>query len=271
MQAVALAYLALQQFDDALAALGGIGVDHAHHVLRGIAIAQAGAPAHFDERREARPDHAGLRLVERPGVDHGVEAGVRRLALEDGELLLPIALERGESPVDVGQSRSTSRLISLPLARGPTPSMKTRRASSPGAMRQPLVQRAAVIAAQFRAAAALALLDGERIGLRAVGAEEAVAHGVEAVGIEVGGEVVKGPRLVEEVVFDDAVLAARCRWRTGSSAGSDCRSRCGGRKTPRSEKTLSWRGLAPVLRIFTSHSSTSSSIGMKSVCSAWSR
>ena len=63
VQPIALAHLPLQQFENALPAFSGIGVHYAHEVLRRIAISQAGASAHFDERCEPRPDHARLRLV----------------------------------------------------------------------------------------------------------------------------------------------------------------------------------------------------------------
>src|SRR5208337_1316048 len=76
---------------------------------------------------------------------------------------------------------------------------------------QTLVQRPAVISSQFRRVLALPPLDRNWICLGPVISQKAVAHTVVAVRLEAGSHVVKGPRLIEEVVFDDAVSVARPR------------------------------------------------------------
>ena len=70
------------------------------------------------------------------------------------------------------------------------------------------VEGTTMVAAQFRTAAADTVRHRLRIGLRAVISDEPVAQTVEAVRCTVGREVMEGPRLVEEVVLDDAVLVA---------------------------------------------------------------
>ena len=66
-----------------------------------------------------------------------------------------------------------------------------------------------MIPAQLGTGGALPPLHRRRVGLRPVVPQETVPHAVIAVRLEVRGEVVKGPRLVKEIVFDDAVLVAR--------------------------------------------------------------
>ena len=70
------------------------------------------------------------------------------------------------------------------------------------------MQRSAVIAAQLAAVLAEAVFDGNRVGLAAVAAEERIADAVIAIGREAAGEEVVGPRLVKEIVLDDAILIA---------------------------------------------------------------
>ena len=79
----------------------------------------------------------------------------------------------------------------------------------PRSQRDPVVQRAAVVARRRGRPGALAALDGDRVGFRPVGAEEGVAQGVEARGVARRREVVIGPGLVVEVVLDDIVPADR--------------------------------------------------------------
>ncbi len=98
VQAVALLDLAVEQLFHALFHLGGIGVRHGHHILGCVAVAQAGPPAHLDEGGEARPDHAGFGLVERPGVDHGIQACMRGLALEFVQFGLPVFFQIRKRP-----------------------------------------------------------------------------------------------------------------------------------------------------------------------------
>ena len=90
VQAISLADLAMQQLQNALATFLGIRMRDAHDVLRGVAITETGAAADLNERSKTRPNYAGLGLIERPGVDHGVEAGMRRLALKNFKFLLPV-------------------------------------------------------------------------------------------------------------------------------------------------------------------------------------
>ncbi len=78
---------------------------HAHHVLRGVAIAQTSASADFNERGEARPDHASLSLIEGPDVGHGVEACVGRLALEHSQLLRPVLAQGREGRIHCREVR----------------------------------------------------------------------------------------------------------------------------------------------------------------------
>ena len=84
--------------------------------------------------------------------------------------------------------------------------------------RQPLVQGAAVVASELRAAGTPAALNRERVRLRAVGAKKAVTHAIETVRLNVRGEVMIRPRLNfysikerdgEEIVLDDAFVIAR--------------------------------------------------------------
>src|ERR1051325_7307615 len=71
------------------------------------------------------------------------------------------------------------------------------------------MQSRAMISAQFLTAPARSLLDGDGVRLRAMAAEETIADRVVPVRFEACRKVVKGPRLVEEIVFDDSILVAR--------------------------------------------------------------
>ena len=182
-------------------------MDHAHHILRGVAEAQPGAAANFNERCKSRPDYASLRLVECPDVDHRVEPLVRGLALESGQLLLPIALQRGKLPVDIVQNG-----ILAPDLLSFFPWSHTQHEDQTGFLAgrddNLLLQSSAVVSAQLGAALASSLLDGKRIRFRTVVAQKAVAHGVITVRLEVAGKIMEGRGFVEEVVFDHAILIA---------------------------------------------------------------
>jgi hypothetical protein len=52
---------------------------------------------------------------------------------------------------------------------------------------------------------AVPLFNGKWIGLGAIGTDETVADAIEAIGRGVRGEVVISPRLIEEIVLNDAV------------------------------------------------------------------
>ena len=130
---------------------------------------------------------------------------MRGQALENGKLLLPVTLERGKLPVDIGwDGVLTPGLFAL------CPRAHAKHEDQPlflsGSEFDLLLQCAAVVAAQLGAAAATSSLDCQRVRLRTIVAEEAVAQGVVAVGLKAGGKVVEGRWLVEEVVFDDCVI-----------------------------------------------------------------
>ena len=52
--------------------LGRVAVDDVHHVLSRVPVSQPGAAPYLDERGKTRPHDTGLRLRQRPSVDHGV-------------------------------------------------------------------------------------------------------------------------------------------------------------------------------------------------------
>ncbi len=71
-----------------------------------------------------------------------------------------------------------------------------------------LAQAAAVVAALFEAALALAGLHSQRIALGAVGPDEGVPQGVEAVGLEAPSEELIAVFFVVQVMLNDAILIA---------------------------------------------------------------
>ena len=145
-------HLAMQQFEHALSDPLRIGMGDPHRVLGGIAIAQPRTTSHLDERRETRPCHTGLRLVQRPGVEHRIHAVIGALALEVRELILPMPAQCGERLVHITR---IGVLLSHPFALfGAGSDAQHENAASLLSRLHgvPLVQDAAVIAAQLAAA-----------------------------------------------------------------------------------------------------------------------
>jgi hypothetical protein len=182
------------------------------------------------------------------------------------KLLLPVVPQCFEGPVHVG-GIGVLYLNFLTLRARPHPHHEDHPRLLAGRQGQPFVQRSAVIAPQLRAVAALPTLHRDGITLCAIAPQEAVTQAVVTVGIETRREVVERPRLVKEIVFDDPVLVAR-------SAGIQAHLEIlivdldMVEQNSTYEKTLSSRAVVPVFRMRTSQSSTSSSSGMKTVCSA---
>ena len=135
---------------------------------------------------------------------------MRSAALEDLELFLPVGSQFVECRVDLGGIGVLGADFTA-LRAWSHAEQKQQSRLFPWGERQPLVQCSAVIAAQLRAAMTGSLFQRNRVCLGAVVAQKFVAKAVIAVGREVGGEVMKGPGLVKEIVFDDAVREARSR------------------------------------------------------------
>ncbi len=132
MQTVSLAHLPVEEFEKPLLAFFRIRVNDGHHILRRIAIAESGSPANFDKRREPGPDYAGLRLEEGPGVQHRIHPLVRCLALEASRSSSSSIHQAPRMPHRRVPRSAYFSLMAFPADLGPTPSMKTRRFSSPG-------------------------------------------------------------------------------------------------------------------------------------------
>ena len=80
-----------------------------------------------------------------------------------------------------------------------------------GLEREPLLQRAAVVAAELRAAGASAALHRERVALRTIRADERVPQAVVTIRLEVRGEELIPVLFIIQVVLNHAVLISRAR------------------------------------------------------------
>src|SRR5690606_36319548 len=61
---------------------------------------------------------------------------------------------------------------------------------------------------QLAGVGTLAAFNGDGVGFRPVSTEEAVTDTIIAIRRETGGEIVKGPRFIEEIIFDHTIFVA---------------------------------------------------------------
>ncbi len=206
MQPVALRCQRAQKLDQAAAAFFRIRVWHHHGVLCRVAVAKAGAAADFDERREAREHDVYLALVQIPEIQLRVHALVRRVHLQAGKLLIPEFRQTGKVLVHLfggvfGPHGLTRRDAAL-AQQIDQPRLLA------GLKLDRFHQAAAVVPALLIRAGAHARFHRQRVALGAVGADEAVAQTVKAVGAEICREELIAGFLIIQIVLDHAVFIA---------------------------------------------------------------
>ena len=212
---VALDELPAGGAQDVLARERRLGVDERHHVLQ--LIAEAVRAAALVERRPG-PDAAGERLVQRPAIEHRVEAGLRRAHGDTESRSLPGGDGRGRVPRGRARRRRTSASAAAPRphprrrragrrsrASRPAPARRRTAARRTGSMPAPVAPERVARGAAPSGAAAEPLRPRNSRRLRGVaGHRLADAHGRPPAG-ELG---------VEAVLREDRAVAAVERVRT---------------------------------------------------------
>ena len=179
-----------------------------HDILRGIPIAQSRATPHLNERRKARPHHTRFRLEKRPRVDHRIQSPVRRPTLECTKLLVPVLPKILECVIDI--RRHTVLPTDFPSFRPVSYSEHENDALLITSLqKQSLVEGSAVVASELGRIAAGPGLDGNRICFSSVGSDKSVPNAVMGIRLEARSEKMVGPRLIEEIVLNDAICVIR--------------------------------------------------------------
>ena len=180
VDSVACACEPRQQFHDPLPAAGRIRMGNRHGVLGRVPVAKACPPADFDEGGKAGKGDIDLGLVEVPDIEHGVHILIRGMNRLLSDLCLPIFLQTAVLEV---RGRRVLVLLPEPGAFNLSPFAQEENDSLllSGLQGETLHEGCAVVAGQLDGLGSFSFDHRLRGLLRAVGSEEAVPHGVEAV------------------------------------------------------------------------------------------